>query len=217
VGTFTTTYVKYVLAFTHSCYSLAALSPATEVALTIAATFLVQGVRSCFGQENQARCHEGAFSNEAAGETCMHKSFYVEYLVDSRALCESHFFLVSIIRNANTLLTLCRHSQAPTEPLRTGWLVKEGAVVKNWKRRFFVVRPDYKIAYYESEEAFKAGKTPKGTINPSGYYVVTNLKTKLGERLKEISERFSTSCHITVIGRVVHIAARVAHSKCLPH
>jgi hypothetical protein len=78
----------------------------------------------------------------------------------------------------------------PTEPLRTGWLVKEGAVVKNWKKRFFVVRPDYKIAYYESEESFKAGKNPKGTINPAGYYVVTNLKTKLGERLKEISERF---------------------------
>ena len=36
--------------------------------------------------------------------------------------------------------------------MRTGWLVKEGAIVKNWKRRFFVIRPDYKIAYYDTEE-----------------------------------------------------------------
>ena len=44
------------------------------------------------------------------------------------------------------------HMQPVTTPLRQGYLVKEGAVVHNWKRRYIVVRPDYKIAYYESEE-----------------------------------------------------------------
>jgi hypothetical protein len=31
-------------------------------------------------------------------------------------------------------------------------LVKEGGVRKNWKKRFFVVKPNYVVDYYESEE-----------------------------------------------------------------
>jgi hypothetical protein len=38
------------------------------------------------------------------------------------------------------------------EPIKTGWATKEGAVVKSWKKRFFVVRWDYKIEYYDKEE-----------------------------------------------------------------
>ena len=38
------------------------------------------------------------------------------------------------------------------KPLKTGYLVKQGGVRKNWLRRFFVVRPDFKIEYYEDEE-----------------------------------------------------------------
>jgi hypothetical protein len=38
------------------------------------------------------------------------------------------------------------------KPLKTGYLVKQGAIRKNWLKRFFVVRPDYKIDYYENEE-----------------------------------------------------------------
>ena len=33
-----------------------------------------------------------------------------------------------------------------------GYLTKRGAVVKNWKKRFFVVNPDYSVDYFESEE-----------------------------------------------------------------
>jgi hypothetical protein len=40
------------------------------------------------------------------------------------------------------------------DPIRTGWATKEGAVVKSWKKRFFVVRCDYKIEYYDKEEVF---------------------------------------------------------------
>jgi hypothetical protein len=45
--------------------------------------------------------------------------------------------------------------------------------------------------FHRCFKAFKANKEPKGVINPAGYSVVTNLKDKLTERLKEISERFS--------------------------
>ena len=33
-----------------------------------------------------------------------------------------------------------------------GYLTKRGAVVKNWKKRYFVVNPDYSVDYFESEE-----------------------------------------------------------------
>ena len=33
-----------------------------------------------------------------------------------------------------------------------GYLTKRGAVVKNWKRRYFVVNPDYSVDYFENEE-----------------------------------------------------------------
>ena len=33
-----------------------------------------------------------------------------------------------------------------------GYLTKKGAVVKNWKRRYFVAKADYSVDYYESEE-----------------------------------------------------------------
>lgn len=36
--------------------------------------------------------------------------------------------------------------------LKTGYLTKKGAVVKNWKRRYFVVFPNFSVEYYENEE-----------------------------------------------------------------
>ena len=31
-------------------------------------------------------------------------------------------------------------------------MIKEGGKRKNWKRRYFVVRPNYTVDYYENEE-----------------------------------------------------------------
>ena len=33
-----------------------------------------------------------------------------------------------------------------------GYLTKKGAVVKNWKRRYFVANSDYSVDYFENEE-----------------------------------------------------------------
>eukprot|EP00051_Salpingoeca_urceolata_P026309 m.476829 g.476829 ORF g.476829 m.476829 type:complete len:563 (-) comp20666_c0_seq1:150-1838(-) len=62
-----------------------------------------------------------------------------------------------------------------TEPIKMGMLSKRGAVRKNWKMRYFVVRPDYVIDYYESQEKYESGAAkPKGSVNLAGYRVVTS-------------------------------------------
>ena len=33
-----------------------------------------------------------------------------------------------------------------------GYLTKKGAIVKNWKKRYFVVNSDYSVDYFENEE-----------------------------------------------------------------
>ena len=33
-----------------------------------------------------------------------------------------------------------------------GALTKQGAIIKNWKNRYFVVNPDFSVSYYETEE-----------------------------------------------------------------
>ncbi len=39
--------------------------------------------------------------------------------------------------------------------------MKEGAIRKNWKKRYFVVRPNYSIDYYESDTEAKKGDKAK--------------------------------------------------------
>ena len=39
-----------------------------------------------------------------------------------------------------------------TDPHKMGQLSKQGAIVKSWKQRHFVVNPDYSVFYYETEE-----------------------------------------------------------------
>ena len=58
--------------------------------------------------------------------------------------------------------TKLRQSGSFKKPLKTGYLTKQGAVRKSWLRRFFVVRADYKIEYYEDEEASCGGAEGRG-------------------------------------------------------
>jgi hypothetical protein len=68
----------------------------------------------------------------------------------------------------------------PPEPEihKQGWLVKKGAVVKNWKKRWFVVDKEYRVAYYKGEhdheidpKTKKSKKKPKGEFSCYGYKV----------------------------------------------
>jgi len=68
----------------------------------------------------------------------------------------------------------------PPEPeiFKQGWLTKKGAVVKNWKKRWFVVDKNYRIAYYKGEhdheidpKTKKPKKKPQGDFSCYGYKV----------------------------------------------
>jgi hypothetical protein len=44
---------------------------------------------------------------------------------------------------------------APTDAsriVRSGWLYKKGALVQNWKRRYFVLRESKTLAYFEGND-----------------------------------------------------------------
>ncbi|CAB4029577.1 Hypothetical predicted protein, partial [Paramuricea clavata] len=72
-------------------------------------------------------------------------------------------------------------------PIKKGYLTKQGVIRKTWRRRFFVVQPNYLIDYYENEEAYEKGLKPKGTINPCGYRTVSNLEDELTKRRKKLA------------------------------
>lgn len=68
----------------------------------------------------------------------------------------------------------------PPEPeiFKQGWLVKKGAVVKNWKKRWFVVDKNYRVAYYKGEhdheidpKTKKPKKKPQGDFSCYGYKI----------------------------------------------
>lgn len=102
-----------------------------------------------------------------------------DLLFCDRSRAQQNFFPLSRpLRNFSILTIRCSFIQDDqpvfTEPLKTGYAAKEGAVVKNWKRRWFVVRPDYSVEYWASEEESKKPKAkPKGVMHLAGYHVNT--------------------------------------------
>ena len=74
------------------------------------------------------------------------------------------------------------------KPIQFGTLTKQGALRKNWKKRFFVVNYNYTVDYYENEEAYQKGFKPKGSISPGGYRVVSDADQGLIEKLKKMAK-----------------------------
>ncbi|XP_062505345.1 PH domain-containing protein DDB_G0267786-like [Corticium candelabrum] len=82
-----------------------------------------------------------------------------------------------------------RPEDSLTTPLKTGYLMKQGSVRKKWLRRFFVVRPNFKIDYYESEEIYNKGGKVKKTISLCGYSLSTDLAKDLLARAQELAAK----------------------------
>jgi hypothetical protein len=81
-----------------------------------------------------------------------------------------------------------------SEDYKSGWLIKEGAVRKNWKKRYFVVRPNYTIDYYENEaEAKKEKGKKRGSISVAGYRVIEDVNDGVLKRLHNMAEKMGMS------------------------
>lgn len=78
-----------------------------------------------------------------------------------------------------------------SEDYKSGYLVKEGAIRKSWKKRFFVVKPNYVVDYFESEEEFKKGEKAKkkGSISLCGYRVIEDVNDGVLKRITTLAEK----------------------------
>jgi hypothetical protein len=80
------------------------------------------------------------------------------------------------------------------EDYKSGYLTKEGGNRKNWKKRWFLVKPSYNVEYYETEAAVAKGpKAKKGLINLCGYWVNTDPNDSVLGRLKRLAERMGVN------------------------
>lgn len=75
------------------------------------------------------------------------------------------------------------------EDLKKGWLIKEGAVRKNWKKRYFVVRHDYSVDYFEDDKTFEKGGKPKGTMSLCDYRVEEDPGNNLLKKTRALAEK----------------------------
>jgi len=76
------------------------------------------------------------------------------------------------------------------EDRKLGWVIKEGGVFKKaMNRRYMVIRHDHMIDYWATEDDYKAGKKPRGTISLCGYSVNDDANNTLINRLKKLAEK----------------------------
>jgi len=81
-----------------------------------------------------------------------------------------------------------------TDPIKKGWLVKEGGVRKTWKRRYFVARHDFIVDYYEKEEeANKEKGKMKGSMSLCGYRVIEDPNDGIIKRLRTMAEKMGVN------------------------
>lgn len=74
--------------------------------------------------------------------------------------------------------------------MKTGWLQKQGHMVKNWKRRFFVLNYGV-LAYYEQDSVANhrgVAEAPKGKVNLKGATITVVTPDEVSERGKKAAE-----------------------------
>lgn len=72
----------------------------------------------------------------------------------------------------------------------SGHMLKRSDVMKKWKDRYFVMRGNYVVEYWETEEQFKKGDKPRGSRNLSGFNrPITDPNNTFIRRLEELAKK----------------------------
>lgn len=86
---------------------------------------------------------------------------------------------------------LLKGPATPAPVRKKGLILKESVHLKNWNQRFVVVKGDWIIDYWDSEQLYESGSKPRGSINLSGYSIVRDLNNTLLHRLEKLAEKMN--------------------------
>lgn len=85
---------------------------------------------------------------------------------------------------------LLKATKEPDAPIRkTGHMLKLSKYLKKWNKRFFVVRGNWIVDYWEKEEQFHAGAKPRGSMNLSGMTIVRDVNNTIIRRIEVLAEK----------------------------
>lgn len=80
--------------------------------------------------------------------------------------------------------------EKPSHPDRhQGYLERRTTILKNWKKVYVVIRGNWVVEYWQTEEDFKAGKKPENSINLSGTYLYRDPFKALMEKLEAFAKK----------------------------
>jgi hypothetical protein len=76
--------------------------------------------------------------------------------------------------------------EKPEHPDRlSGYIERRTTILKKWKKIYAVVRGNWLVEYWATEEDFKAGKKPENSINLSGTYLYRDPYKEMLEKLEK--------------------------------
>lgn len=85
------------------------------------------------------------------------------------------------------LLKCEKDPEAPDR--KSGHMLKRSKYLKKWNKRFFIVRGNWLVDYWETEEQAKEGKKVRGTLNLSGMRIIRDPNDTAINRIIALAEK----------------------------
>lgn len=85
---------------------------------------------------------------------------------------------------------LLKCEKEPDAPDRkTGHMLKRSKHLKKWNKRYFIVRGNWRVDYWETEEQAAKGQKPRGTMNLSGMRIIRDVNDTALKRILTLAEK----------------------------
>lgn len=85
--------------------------------------------------------------------------------------------------------------------MKSGWLRKQGGIVKSWHRRYFIMKGDY-LYYYTTDDDYITGKQPLGNIFLPGNHVAEIPYTPADS--EKFQFEIQTGLYLLLVSKVYH-------------